>query len=71
MKADHHISEETIERYVRRELAEEERRSFEEHLLDCRECFEEVQTMERFVAGVINAPRLYQNVCANREENAP
>src|SRR5579863_935676 len=51
------ISEGTIERYVRRELAEEERRSFEEHLLDCPECFEEVQIMERFVAGVRNAAR--------------
>jgi putative zinc finger protein len=57
VKADHHISEGTIERYVRRELAEEERRSFEEHLLDCPECFEEVQTVERFVAGVRDAAR--------------
>ncbi|MGP0070886.1 MAG: zf-HC2 domain-containing protein [Bryobacteraceae bacterium] len=60
MKADHHISEETIERYVRRELAEEERRSFEEHLLDCPECFEEVQIVERFVAGVRDAARTGQ-----------
>jgi len=51
------ISEGTIERYVRRELAEEERRSFEEHLLDCPECFEEAQIMERFAAGVRNAAR--------------
>jgi anti-sigma factor RsiW len=51
------ITEGTIERYVRRELAEEERRSFEEHLLDCLECFEEVQMMERFVAGVRDAAR--------------
>jgi Putative zinc-finger len=57
VRADHHISEETIERYVRRELAEEERRCFEEHLLDCAECFEEVQTVERFVAGVRSAAR--------------
>jgi Putative zinc-finger len=51
------ISEGTIERYVRRELDEEERRSFEEHLLDCPDCFEDVQIMERFVAGVRDAAR--------------
>jgi hypothetical protein len=51
------VSEGTIERYVRRELAEEDRRSFEEHLLDCPECFEEVQIIERFVAGVRDAAR--------------
>ena len=58
MKPHNHISEaETIERYVRRELGEEERRDFEEHLLDCAECFEEVQLMERFVAGVRHSAR--------------
>lgn len=41
-----------IERYVRDELGNEERRAFEEHFLDCGTCFEKVQSMERFVAGV-------------------
>jgi len=42
---------------MRGELAEEERRDFEEHLLDCTECFEDVQSMERFVAGVRHSAR--------------
>ncbi|MGA3025975.1 MAG: zf-HC2 domain-containing protein [Bryobacteraceae bacterium] len=45
-------ADEVIERYVRRQLGEEERRAFEEHVLDCGACFEKVQEMERFVAGV-------------------
>jgi len=51
------MTEETIERYVRRELPDEDRLDIEEHLLDCPKCFEEVQLMERFVAGVRNAAR--------------
>jgi putative zinc finger protein len=65
------ISEGTIERYVRRELAEEERRSFEEHLLDCPECFEEVQIMERFVAGVRNAARTGSLASAISQDRTP
>jgi Putative zinc-finger len=57
VKTHNQISEETIERYVRHELADDERRIFEEHLLECPECFEEVQLMERFVAGVRHAGR--------------
>ena len=58
MKARKQISEErTIERYIRRELGDEERRAFEEHLLESPECFEEVQLMERFVAGVRDSAR--------------
>jgi len=45
-------ADEVIERYVRHQLGEEERRAFEEHVLDCGACFERVQEMERFVAGV-------------------
>jgi hypothetical protein len=52
VKTHKQVWEETIERYIRRELGEEERRNFEEHLLDCTECFEEVQVQERFAAGV-------------------
>ena len=57
VKAHHLVSEETIERYIRRELPAEERRIFEEHLLDCAECFDQIQLMERFVAGVRDAAR--------------
>jgi len=46
---------ETVERYVTNALSAEERRQFEEHLLECTECFEGVQEMERFVAGVHHA----------------
>jgi hypothetical protein len=46
---------ETIERYVTNQLPAEERRQFEEHLLECEECFQGVQEMERFVAGVRHA----------------
>jgi Putative zinc-finger len=55
VKEEHQVSEVTIERYVQRKLADEELRSFEEHLLECPECFEEVQIMERYMAGLRNA----------------
>lgn len=45
-------AEETFERYVMNDLAGEERASLEEHLIECPECFERVQEMERFVAGI-------------------
>lgn len=49
--------EEIIERYVRKQLSEEERKSFEEHFFGCDECFEKLQVTERFVAGVRDAAR--------------
>jgi len=45
-------ADEVIDQYVRHQLGEEERRAFEEHVLECGACFERVQEMERFVAGV-------------------
>jgi hypothetical protein len=48
-------NEESVERYVRNRLAPEERHAFEEHFLGCEECFEKVQTMERFLAGIRDA----------------
>ena len=48
-------NEEVIERYVRNQLAPEERHAFEEHFFGCEECFEKLQTTERFVAGVRDA----------------
>ena len=47
--------QEIIERYVRKQLAAEERRAFEEHFFGCEECFEKLQATERFVAGVRDA----------------
>lgn len=48
---------EIIERYVRRQLAPDERRAFQEHYFACDECFEQAQTMARFVAAVRQASR--------------
>jgi len=50
-------NEEIIERYVRNRLKPEERTAFEEHYFSCDECFEKVQTAERFVAGMRDAAR--------------
>ena len=49
--------DEIIERYVRNRLAPEDRLSFEEHYFTCDECFERVQAMERFIAGVQDMAR--------------
>jgi hypothetical protein len=48
-------NEEIIERYIRNQLAPEQRQAFEEHFLACEECFESLQTTERFIAGVRDA----------------
>lgn len=48
-------NEEFVERYVRNRLAPEERQAFEEHFLGCDECFEKLQTVERFAAGLRDA----------------
>jgi hypothetical protein len=47
--------EEIVERYVRNQLAEEERKAFEEHFFGCEECFGKLQATERFVAGIRDA----------------
>jgi hypothetical protein len=49
--------EEIVERYVRKQLAEEERKAFEEHFFGCDDCFEKLQATERFVAGMRDAAR--------------
>ena len=46
---------ETIERYVRNQLAADERQAFEEHILGCDECFANLQTAELFAAGMRDA----------------
>jgi hypothetical protein len=45
------------EAYVKRGLSPEERSVFEEHYFRCDQCFDEVQELERFVAGVRHASR--------------
>lgn len=47
--------QEIIERYVRNQLAPQERQAFEEHFFGCQECFERLQATERFVAGIRDA----------------
>ncbi len=51
---NHHAPEqqETIERYMLHSLPLSERRAFQEHYFSCDECFEQVQTTARFIAGV-------------------
>ena len=47
--------EEIVERYVRNQLAAEERQAFEEHFFGCDECFARLQSVEAFVAGIRDA----------------
>jgi hypothetical protein len=46
-----------VEAYVRRKLAPEDSAAFEEHYFQCGKCFDEVQLVEKFVAGVKHAAR--------------
>lgn len=48
-------NQDIIERYVRGKLGAEERSAFQEHFFTCDECFANVQTTERFIAGVKHA----------------
>jgi len=45
-------NQEIVEGYVRNKLTPERRLAFEEHFFACDECFEKVQSAERFVTGV-------------------
>ena len=46
-----------VEAYVRRELKPEDCAAFEEHYFTCDECFEAVEDMAKFVAGMKDAGR--------------
>jgi hypothetical protein len=46
-----------VEAYVRRKLAPEDCAAFEEHYFQCGKCFDDVQLVENFVAGVQHAAR--------------
>jgi len=47
--------EEIVERYARKQLTPDEQQAFEEHFFGCQECFEKLQEMERFLAGMRDA----------------
>jgi len=47
--------EEIVERYARKQLTPEEQRAFEEHFFGCEECFQKLQEMDRFLAGISDA----------------
>jgi hypothetical protein len=57
LKQDHMTDQELIERYVRRQLSTEDAAALEEHLFQCDQCFEQVQSTEKFVDGVRYAAR--------------
>jgi anti-sigma factor RsiW len=48
-------NEDILERYTRNQLELDDRQAFEEHLLTCDECFEKLQAMDRFTAGMREA----------------
>jgi hypothetical protein len=47
--------EEIVERYARKQLTPEEQQAFEEHFFGCEECFQKLQEMDRFLAGIRDA----------------
>lgn len=51
-------SSDVVEQYVRRKLSPADRQLFQEHYFNCDECFEQVQLMSRFVAGVREESRI-------------
>ncbi|HEV2279220.1 MAG TPA: zf-HC2 domain-containing protein [Acidobacteriaceae bacterium] len=63
--------EEVVERYVRNQLAPEDRQAFEEHYFTCDECFEKVEAMERLVAGVQELARRGELGDTERQSRAP
>ncbi len=48
---------EIVEHYVRHLLSAEDRGAFQEHFFACDSCFDQVQTMERFIASVQHASK--------------
>ena len=47
-----------IERYVRHQLKSDERRTFQEHYFACDQCFDQVQSNAKFIAGVQRSARV-------------
>jgi hypothetical protein len=57
LEHDQMTDQDLIERYVRRQLDTEAAAAFEEHLFQCDQCFDQVQSTEKFLAGVRHAAR--------------
>jgi anti-sigma factor RsiW len=55
MTHDEVEQQEIVERYVRKRLSPEDRGAFQEHFFACDSCFDQIQTMERFIASVQHA----------------
>ncbi len=57
---NHHEIEQqdTIERYVRHQLKPDERRGFQEHYFACDQCFAQVESTAKFIAGVQRSARV-------------
>src|SRR5215472_4039593 len=55
MKADPIVREETIARYLSRTLDDAAREAFENHYLDCEDCFEELRAAEMLIASLGSA----------------
>jgi hypothetical protein len=57
---NHHEIEqqEIIERYVRHQLPDAERRAFQEHYFACDQCFAAVESTAQFIAGVQHSSRV-------------
>jgi anti-sigma B factor antagonist len=52
MDADPIIREQTIARYLARKLSASAREAFENHYLECQECYEELRVAELLIAGL-------------------
>jgi Putative zinc-finger len=57
---NHHEIEQQdiIERYVRHQLPDAERRAFQEHYFACDQCFAQVESTAKFIAGVQRSSRV-------------
>jgi hypothetical protein len=52
MKHSQIEDQQIVERYIRNQLNDDQRSEFQAHFFACDECFTNLQTMERFIAGV-------------------
>ena len=52
MKHSQIEDQQIVERYIRNQLNDDQRSEFQAHFFECDECFTNLQTMERFIAGI-------------------
>jgi hypothetical protein len=52
MKHSQIEEQQIVERYIRNQLNDDQRSEFQAHFFACDECFTNLQTMERFIAGI-------------------